>query len=79
MAERITERKEWQGYIKNANQEIETVDLTSTTYQPSVDKGDFIRQAKPTQVRPTRRKRPTRADSVTLAFGSFDSFVCFEA
>ena len=69
MSERLVERKEWDFAIKNSDGEIETQRLTSNTYEPNVDKGDFIRQAKPTIVRPTRRKRPTRSDTITLAFG----------
>lgn len=69
MGERVVQRKEYMGFIKNKDGEIETVDLESRTIVPEVDTGDFIRQAKPTVVRPTRRKRPTRSDTITLAFG----------
>lgn len=69
MTERITERKEWDGYIKNSDQEIETVRLHSTTYEPAVDVGSFVTQAAPTIIRPTRRKKPVRGDNLTLAMG----------
>lgn len=71
MGERLVERKEWDFGIKNADGDIEVRRMTSDTFEPEVevDKGDFIRQAAPTIVRPSRRKRPTRSDSVTLAFG----------
>lgn len=67
--EKRTERKEWDFGIKNADGEIEVRRMTSETFEPTVDKGDFIRQAQPTIVRPTRRKRPVRSDNITLAFG----------
>ena len=66
---RQTEHKEWDFGIKNAEGEIEVRRMTSDTYEPAVEQGDFIRQAKPTIVRPTRRKKPVRSDSITLAFG----------
>lgn len=69
MGEKLTEHKEWDFGVKNKDGEIEVRRMTSDTYEPSVDKGDFIRQAKPTIVRPTRRKKPTRSDTVTLAGG----------
>lgn len=67
MGERIVRTSTWEGYIKNADGEIEyTRPLNSVTTEPTVDEGDFIRQAKPTVVRPTRRKKPVRSDNVTL-------------
>lgn len=69
MAERITSRKEYQGFWKDNEGEAHVVDMESKTLEPEVDTGDFIRQAAPTIVRPTRRKRPVRSDTVTLAFG----------
>lgn len=67
--QRQVEHKEWDFGIKNAEGEIEVRRMTSDTYAPSVEEGDFIRQAKPTIVRPTRRRKPVRSDTVTLAFG----------
>ena len=69
MERKITSQKEYQGFYKDNDGEAHIVDMTSTSYEPEVDNGDFIRQAKPTIVRPTRRKRPIRSDKVTLAFG----------
>lgn len=69
MGERITSRKEYQGFWKDNDGEAHVVDMESKSFQPEVDTGDFIRQAPPTIVRPTRRKRPVRSDTVTLAFG----------
>lgn len=69
MGERLTSRKEYQGFYKDNEGEAHVVDMESKSFEPQVDTGDFIRQAAPTIVRPTRRKRPTRSDSVTLAFG----------
>lgn len=69
MGERLVERKEWDFGIKNADGEIEVRRMNSETHVPHVEMGDFIRQAKPTLVRPTRRKKPVRSDTVTLAFG----------
>jgi predicted phosphodiesterase len=69
MAERLVEHKEWDFAIKNNEGEIETQRLTSDRFEPEVDNGDFIRQAKPTIVRQSRRKKPIRGDTVTLAFG----------
>lgn len=67
--ERLTRRTEWQGFYKDNEGEAHVVDMESKTFEPEIDKGDFIRQAAPTIVKPTRRKRPTRSDSVTVAFG----------
>jgi len=69
MGERLTERKEWDFAIKNAEGEIETRRLTSEAYEPAVERGDFIRQAQPTIVRPTRRRKPVRTDELTIAIG----------
>lgn len=67
MPEQIhTGHKEWDFAIKNADGEIETQRLTSDTYEPSVDQGDFIRQAKPTIVRASRAKRKSRTDTVDI-------------
>ena len=65
MGERVTQRKEYQGYIKNANNEIETVDLTSTTYRPEIQLDDFITQAPPVRITPSRAKKLPRADIET--------------
>ena len=54
--ERITQRKEYQGFYKDNDGEAHVVDMESKTIEPTVDTGDFIRQAQPTIVRPTRRK-----------------------
>ena len=67
--EKIVCRTEWQGFYKGDDGEAHVVDMTSETFEPTVDTGDFIRQAAPTIVRPSRRKRPVRSDTVTLAFG----------
>lgn len=71
--ERITERKEWQGYIKNADQEIETVDLVSTTYRPDIDMADFVRQAPPVRITPSRAKKLPRKDIETRFISIPDS------
>lgn len=73
MEERVVQRKEYQGYIKNAEGEIETVDLKSTTYQTEPDPVDIesllVRQASPTRITPSRRVKPDRSDELTLCFG----------
>lgn len=73
MAERLVERKEWQGYAKNNDGEIVTVDLVSNTFQPEPEAVDIesmlVNRAAPTIIRPTRRKRPTRGDTRTLVAG----------
>jgi predicted phosphodiesterase len=66
---RITKQKEYQGFYKDADGEAHVVDMTSTTYRPDLDMGAFITQAAPTIVRPSRRKKPVRGDSLTLAMG----------
>jgi hypothetical protein len=71
--EKITERKEWQGYIKNADQEIETVDLVSTTYRPDIDMADFVRQAPPVRITPSRAKKLPRKDIETRFISIPDS------
>ena len=67
--ERLTRRTEWQGFYKGDDGEAHVVDMESTTFEPSIETGDFIRQAKPTVIRPTRRKKPVRSDQLTIVVG----------
>lgn len=73
MSERLVERKEWQGYAKNNEGEIVTVDLESKTFAAEPEPVDIesmlINRAAPTIIRPTRRKKPVRSDTRTLVAG----------
>lgn len=70
MGERITGRKVYEGFIKNADGEIEyTRPLESITTEPTAEGVDFVRQATPTIIRPTKRKRIARRDRLALAMG----------
>lgn len=62
------------GYIKNSEGEIEyTKPLPSfritRVKDPEVDEEKFINRAAPTNIRPTKRKKPTREGSLTLCMG----------
>lgn len=73
MGEKITKRKEYQGFIKNAQNEIETVDLTSVTYRPELDPQDFISQAPPMRITPSRAIKQPRPDVITRYISIPDS------
>lgn len=67
VSEHVVERKEWQGYAKDANGEIQTVDLTSITYRPDVTDAEipsFISQAAPTVVRPSKARPRARTNQL---------------
>ena len=66
--ERLDRVNVWQGFIKNAEGEIETVDLTSVQYTPrsSIDLSKLVTTAAPTLIRPSRRRKPLRSDSVSV-------------
>lgn len=65
--ERVTRVNVWQGFIKNKDEEIETTDLTSVQFIPTRDtEHSFINQAAPTIIRPSKRLKPTRSDSVSV-------------
>ena len=62
------------GYIKNSDGEIEyTKPLPSfkiiRSSEAGVDEEKFITQAAPTNIRPTKRKKPVRDGSLTLCMG----------
>lgn len=73
MGERISKRKEYQGFIKNNDGEIETVDLASTTYRPELDPLDFVSQAPPLRITPSRANKLPRPDVVTRYISIPDS------
>lgn len=62
-----------QGYIKNGDGEIEyTRPMPSfkiTRTHSGVDEEQFITQASPTVIKPTKRRKPTREDSLTVCMG----------
>ena len=74
MSERLTSRTEYQSLIKNDQGEAEIINLEAKRYtsdapDQDISERDFIRQAAPTIIRPSRRIRPTRRDELTIAFG----------
>lgn len=77
MGERITKRKEYQGFIKNKDGEIETVDLVSNTYRPELDPLDFVSQAPPLRITPSRANRLPRPDVITRYISIPDSQIGF--
>jgi len=59
--DRVTRVNVWQGFIKNSEGEIETVDLASAQYIPKPDaENHLLRQAAPTNIRPSRSKAKPR-------------------
>lgn len=58
----------WQGFIKNDEGEIETTDLYSVQYTPSGDMGEdqFIRQATPVRITPTRSQPRKNRDKTAV-------------
>ena len=66
---------EYQGFIKDENGEIQTVDLVkhSVKVRPNPDPIDIapllVREAPPTIIKPTRRKKAPRSDRLTLVAG----------
>jgi hypothetical protein len=69
MAERLTERKEWDFAIKNADGEIETRRLTSEAYEPEPEDINYLTQAAPTIIRPSRVKPKKRTDKLLADIG----------
>lgn len=69
MGERLTEHKEWDFGIKNAEGEIEVRRMTSDTYTPEADEISFLSQAAPTIIRPSRAKPRKRTDKLLADIG----------
>ncbi len=69
------EVNEYQGFIRNAEGEIEKVDLVkhSVKVRPKVAALDLekllVREAPKTVIRPTKRKRPQRSEELTIVAG----------
>lgn len=70
MSEKITRRKEYQGFIKNAEGEIETVTLESKEYEASLD--PFI-PATPARITPSRRKPVNRPYKTLFVFSDLQA------
>ena len=69
--QRVNRVNVYQGYMKNADGEFETVDLISAQYVPKqagLDKADFISQADPVKIAPSRRKPINRDHKVIFCF-----------
>lgn len=56
----------YQGYIKNPDGEFETIDLVSAQYVPKATESDFISQADPVKINPTRSTAKNRKDEVAI-------------
>ena len=68
--QRVNRVNVYQGYMKNADGEFETVDLISAQYVPRNEMTEdmFIRQAEPTIIKPTRssRRKISRAEKTAI-------------
>lgn len=69
MGERLTERKEWDFGIKNADGDIEVRRMTSDTYVPESETPTFLSQAAPTIIRPSRARPKKRKDQLLADIG----------
>jgi hypothetical protein len=67
--EQVTERKEYQGFYKDNEGEAHVVDMQSVTYAPEVDTQQFLTQAAPTIIRPSRAKPRQRTDLLLADIG----------
>ena len=69
--ERVKEIKAWQGFIKNADGEIEYADLMgfSVTPKQEVPEVSFLSQANPVDIHPTKAKPTKRKHRLIVAFG----------
>lgn len=71
--ERINQANIWQGFIKNTDGEIETVDLASVSFVPKqgaeAEEHLFISQAAPTEIHPIDIPLITRDDKLTVCLG----------
>lgn len=59
----------WQGFIKNQEGEIEHTDLYSVQYTPKpteLTEDDFVRQATPTIIRPSKSRPVSRKDKLAI-------------
>lgn len=56
MGERISKRKEYQGFYKDNEGEAHIVDMLSQTFRPEIDPADFVRQAPPMRITPSRAR-----------------------
>lgn len=68
MTERMVERKEWQGYAKGPDGEIQTVDLVSKTFRDEREVDAFT-PATPARITPSRRKSVDRDYKSIFVFG----------
>lgn len=74
MTEREVGRTEYQMMYKDSEGEAQIVNLEARRYESSVEASEideslFVRKARATTIRPTKRRKPERSDELTLAFG----------
>ena len=77
MGERISKRKEYQGFYKDNEGEAHIVDMVSETYRPEINMADFVSQAPPMRITPSRAKRLPRPDVVTRYISIPDAQIGF--
>jgi hypothetical protein len=77
MAEKITKRKEYQGFYKDNEGEAHIVDMVSETMRPELDPMDFVTQAPAMRITPSRAKLLPRPDVITRYISIPDSQIGF--